>query len=142
MAGKVSATPEKYLKDTVVYLKEVPGQYAPKTHAIDQKGWIPPAHPHPHRGDSVKFLNSDRVDHNVYTPDGDTYNLGVFPKGSRASTSSTRPAFTPSSAASIRRCWPTSSWARPICRAREEGWQLQIENVPPGTSSLPSGTPS
>ncbi|HET9599390.1 MAG TPA: hypothetical protein VFP65_27700, partial [Anaeromyxobacteraceae bacterium] len=36
--GKVDATPPKYLEDTVVYLKEVPGSYAKKTHAYDQKG--------------------------------------------------------------------------------------------------------
>ena len=82
VTGKVTATPEKYLKDTVVYLKEVPGKYPPKTHNLDQKGM----EFRPHiltitEGDSVKFLNSDGVDHNVYTPDGDAYNLGVFPKG-------------------------------------------------------------
>ncbi len=82
VAGKVTATPEKYLKDTVVYLKEVPGKYTPKTHQMDQKGM----EFRPHiltitAGDSVKFLNSDGVDHNVYTPDDDAYNLGVFPKG-------------------------------------------------------------
>lgn len=82
IAGKVSAEPEKYLKDTVVYLKEVPGQAAPKTVTLDQKGltFLP------HiliitAGDTVKFLNSDGVDHNVYSPDGEAYNLGVFPKG-------------------------------------------------------------
>src|SRR6185295_12578418 len=82
VAGKVTATPDKYLKDTVVYLKEVPGEYQPKTHALDQKGM----EFRPHiltitAGDAVKFLNSDGVDHNVYSPDGEAYNLGVFSKG-------------------------------------------------------------
>jgi plastocyanin len=82
ITGKVTATPEKYLKDTVVYLKQVPTDSPPKALAMDQKGME--FRPHiliAKVGDTVKFLNSDSVDHNVYTPDGDAYNLGVFPKG-------------------------------------------------------------
>ena len=82
ISGKVSAIPEKYLKDSVVYLKQVPGTWAPKTHTIDQKGME--FRPHILTvtvGDSVKFLNNDGVDHNVYTPDGEAYNLGLFAKG-------------------------------------------------------------
>ncbi len=82
IAGKVDATPAKFLPDTVVYLKEVPGEYKATTHKMDQKGmkFIP-------RillltaGDSVRFLNNDAVDHNVMSTDGEGYNLGLFPKG-------------------------------------------------------------
>jgi hypothetical protein len=35
-------------------------------------------------GDSVKFLNNDNVDHNVYSPDHEGYNLGMFPKDKSA----------------------------------------------------------
>jgi plastocyanin len=82
VTGKVSATPEKYLKDTIVYLKGAPADATPKTHSMDQKGME--FRPHvviAQVGDSVKFLNSDGVDHNVYSPDGEAYNLGMFPKG-------------------------------------------------------------
>src|ERR1700693_3412669 len=77
--GKVDATPPKWLEDTVVYLKEVPGTYPPKSHALDQKGmrFIP----HVMAivvGDTVKFLNHDTLVHNVYSPDGEGYNLGSF----------------------------------------------------------------
>ncbi len=77
--GKVEATPAKYLEETVVYLKQVPGQYAPRTVSMDQKGmkFIP------HvltitQGDTVEFLNHDKVAHNVFTPDNEGYNLGTF----------------------------------------------------------------
>jgi plastocyanin len=80
--GKVEAMPAKYLEETVVYLKQVPGSHPPKTVEMDQKGmkFIP------HVlaitvGDSVKFLNHDHVDHNVYSPEGG-YNLGTWPYGS------------------------------------------------------------
>jgi len=79
IAGKVEVTPAKYLEDTVVYLKSVPGTYPPKGHAMDQQGmkFLP------HilvvtQGDTVKFLNHDNVAHNVYSPDAEGYNLGSF----------------------------------------------------------------
>jgi plastocyanin len=79
IAGKVEVTPAKYLEDTVVYLKSVPGTYPPKAHAMDQQGmkFVP------HilvvtQGDAVKFLNHDNVAHNVYSPDNEGYNLGSF----------------------------------------------------------------
>ena len=82
IAGKVEVTPAKYLSATVVHLKEVAGPYKAKTVTLDQKKM----EFRPHvlvvtAGDSVKFLNSDGVDHNVNSPDGETYNLGMFPKG-------------------------------------------------------------
>lgn len=86
ITGKVDVTPAKYLEDTVVYLKAVPGTYAPKTLAMDQKGmkFIPRVIALT-QGDTVKFLNNDGVAHNVYTPDGEGYNLGSFGKGESAS---------------------------------------------------------
>lgn len=79
VGGKVDATPAKYLEETVVYLKEVPGTHAPRTESMDQKGmrFIP------HvltvaLGDTVEFLNHDSMAHNVYSPDNETYNLGSF----------------------------------------------------------------
>lgn len=79
IAGKVEVTPAKYLEETVVYLKSVPGAYKPRTHEMDQQGmkFIP------HilivtQGDTVKFLNHDNVAHNVYSPDNEGYNLGSF----------------------------------------------------------------
>lgn len=81
VSGKVEATPPKYLEETVVYLVDSPPPAKPRSHAMDQKGmkFIP------HIltvavGDTVKFLNHDGVDHNVYSPDNDGYNLGMIPK--------------------------------------------------------------
>lgn len=79
IVGTVDATPAKYLKETVIYVEKAPGTFAPATHKMDQKGmkFIP------HiltitAGDTVEFQNSDGVDHNVYTPDNDAYNLGMI----------------------------------------------------------------
>jgi plastocyanin len=79
ISGKVEVTPAKYTDETVVYLKDAKPSGAPRTLAMDQKNmrFVP------HvlvaaKGDTVKFLNHDGVAHNVYSPDGDAYNLGSF----------------------------------------------------------------
>jgi len=80
--GKVEAEPAKFLAETIVYLKKVPGNYPPRTFAMDQKKmrFIP------HvltvtMGDTVRFLNHDGLAHNVYSNDGEGYDLGMFQDG-------------------------------------------------------------
>ncbi len=88
VGGKVEAMPAKYLEETVIYLKDVPGSYPAKSASLDQRGmkFIP------HvlvvtAGDTVDFLNHDTVAHNVFSPDNETYNLGTFkPEEKRAYT--------------------------------------------------------
>jgi len=78
ITGKVESTPAKFLEETVVYLKGLKPA-APQTRSIDQKGMT--FIPHllvVSKGDTVKFLNHDSVDHNVYSPDGEGYTLGTF----------------------------------------------------------------
>ena len=79
ITGKVEATPPKYLEDTVVYLKDVPGTFPKKKEAMDQKGMkFVPRILTVTKGDTVDFLNHDTVAHNVYSPDNEGYNLGTF----------------------------------------------------------------
>ena len=84
--GTVKAKKAKYLKDAVAYIENMPNSFEPlKEHAvIDQKNmaFIP------HvlvllKGTTVDFLNSDMVQHNVYSPDAvaDNVNLGTWLKG-------------------------------------------------------------
>ncbi len=79
VSGKVEATPAKYAEETVVYLEGAKGDAKPRTLTMDQRNlkFVP------HvlavaKGDTVKFENHDGVAHNVYSPDGDAYNLGTF----------------------------------------------------------------
>jgi plastocyanin len=82
ITGTVDAKPSKYLKDTIVYVKSVPGaKLTAKTVEVDQKGmeFVP------HIvllavGDTVKFQNHDKVDHNVMSSDGG-YDLGTWGGG-------------------------------------------------------------
>ncbi len=82
ITGTVAAKPSKFLPDTIVYLKEVPGtKLSPKSFEIDQKGMA--FDPHivlTGVGDTVKFHNHDKVDHNVMSSDGG-YDLGTWGTG-------------------------------------------------------------
>lgn len=84
--GTVKAKKVKYLKDSIVYIENVPKAFEPqKEHVvIDQKNMAFIPHVLPLlRGTTVDFLNSDMVQHNVYSPDAvaDNMNLGTWLKG-------------------------------------------------------------
>ncbi|MGE5185972.1 MAG: hypothetical protein ACM31C_28140 [Acidobacteriota bacterium] len=82
ITGTVEARPSKFLKDTIVYVKQLPGPKGEaKTFEIDQKGM----EFDPHIvllavGDTVKFHNHDKVDHNVTSPEA-KYDLGSWGTG-------------------------------------------------------------
>lgn len=82
VAGSISGAPSRFRDETVVYIVDAPAATAPRTHRLDQKGmrFLP------HvlviaRGDSVEFLNHDVVDHNIFSPDNEGYNIGIFQHG-------------------------------------------------------------
>src|SRR5512135_3143449 len=79
ITGTVEAKPSKFLKDSIVYVKQVAGvKLAPKTFTVDQKGMeFTPHIALIAVGDTVKFHNDDKVDHNVMSPDGG-YDLGTW----------------------------------------------------------------
>jgi plastocyanin len=79
VTGKVTASAAKYLPETVVYLRSVPGTYTASTVLIDQKAMA--FIPHVAAitvGDTVNYANHDSVSHNVFSPDNEGFNLGTF----------------------------------------------------------------
>jgi plastocyanin len=68
----------------VVYVATAPGTFrAPDRHVVmDQKGmqFVPHVVPVV-RGTTVDFKNSDHLTHNVFSPDGEGYNLGTWGYG-------------------------------------------------------------
>ena len=84
--GTIKAKKAKYLRDTLVYIENVTNSFEPpQEHAVmDQKNmaFIPRILPLL-KGTTVDFLNSDMVQHNVYSPDAvaDNVNLGTWLKG-------------------------------------------------------------
>jgi plastocyanin len=72
----------------VVYVETASGNFAPPAeHArIDQQkmAFVPYLLPVV-VGTTVDFLNHDSVNHNVFSPDGESYNLGTWAKGDKRS---------------------------------------------------------
>lgn len=86
VTGKIQCKGVRDNRDAVAYLENLPGQFpAPKeAREIDQVKMVFIPHVLPVLvGTAVKFLNSDPVLHNVFTPSkaGNKFNLGSWPKG-------------------------------------------------------------
>ena len=80
--GKIDYKKKRWIRDTFVYLENVPGKWEPQEAEMNQVGstFIPKYLPII-VGSTVKFLNSDPTEHNVYSPDHETFNLGKAIKG-------------------------------------------------------------
>jgi plastocyanin len=136
--GKVDATPSKYLPDTVVYLKTVPGTYAPRTVSMDQKAMTFV----PHvlivtQGDTVKFLNHDNIAHNVYSPDGEGYNLGSFKQNQEASyTFKKQGVYTQLCSLHPEMLAYVFVGQNPYAAAVSADGRYEIKGMPPGTYQL------
>jgi len=81
ISGKVTAKSAKFLKNAVVYVDQAPSKPAAKTAQMDQKGqmFVPFVLPVV-KGTAIEFLNHDDTGHNVFSPDGEKFDLGVFNK--------------------------------------------------------------
>jgi len=133
----VTARPGKYLPDSVVYLRHVPGRFGGRTLQMDQKGMRFA----PHiliavAGDKVEFHNHDTVAHNVMSPDHEGYDLGTFSNGqSRTHTFSKVGAYS-----QLCKVHPEMEafvvvLQNPYAAVVHDG-RFTIANVPPGTYVL------
>jgi plastocyanin len=138
VAGKVDVTPARFQDETVVYLKAVPGRRAPATHAMDQKGmkFIPLVLAIA-AGDTVEFLNHDGVEHNVFSPDGEAFNLGTFKSEDKRAYTFDQPGVYKIKC-SIHP--EMLGWVfvgeNPYAAPLDRKGRFRIENVPPGTYAL------
>jgi plastocyanin len=85
ITGTVQAPVPKFRNNVIVFVKQgPPAPAAKKTVLMDQKGlvFLPRVLPI-QNGWTVEFLNSDPVAHNVFTVDGDKYDLGTWPQGQK-----------------------------------------------------------
>lgn len=140
IAGEVVSKPQKLRAGVVVHVEKASGPFRPPTQPVvmDQKGmkFVPRVLPLL-RGTTVNFLNSDAVRHNVFTPDGDKYNLGSWPTGEAKA-----------------KVFPKAGVYRQLCNVHPEmeafivvldnpffavtddTGHFRIEGVPPGTYTL------
>ncbi len=85
ISGTIQAPVPKFRANVVVFVKQGPPAPAvKKTVTMDQKGLVFVPRVLPIQKDwTVEFLNSDPVAHNVFTIDGDKYDLGTWPQGQK-----------------------------------------------------------
>lgn len=83
VTGSVDAAVPKFKKDAVVYLKGVKSAPAPQKAVMDQKNLV--FLPHVlavSPGSTVEFINSDKVNHNIFSADAcKKFNLGTYNPG-------------------------------------------------------------
>lgn len=84
--GTVTAKKKKHVQGTIVYLEGTVGKVAAPAEAVrvDQKNMqFEPRVLPILKGTKVEFLNSDTAEHNVYSPDGEKYDLGKWGQGAK-----------------------------------------------------------
>jgi plastocyanin len=84
IAGTVTASRANLVPNTLVYVVEAPGEFPPPAEPIqmDQRDmafqpFILPIL----RGTTVRYLNNDPTEHNVFSPDNETFNMGNWGQG-------------------------------------------------------------
>jgi plastocyanin len=138
VAGKVDVTPARFQDETVVYLKAVPGKRPPARHAMDQNGMkFVPFVLTVTKGDAVEFLNNDGVEHEVFSPDGERFNLGKFLFGDKRAYTFERPGLyeIKCSLHPMMQAWVFVG-ENPYAAALDRKGRFRIEDVPAGTYQL------
>jgi len=135
VTGTVVVQPARFQDETVVYLKDAASPASPATHDMDQKNmkFVP------HlltvtTGDTVHFLNHDGVDHNVYSPDGEAYNLGMI-KANATGDHVFAKAGAYTQLCSVHPEMLAYVWVgqNPYAAAVDDKGHFKIEGIPPGT---------
>jgi plastocyanin len=140
ISGEVAGRTPKGRIGVVVHLEGVAGTFRPpaKPTAIDQKGMT--FIPHVvavQKGGTVVFHNSDALRHNVFTPDGDKYNLGTWGQGeTKAHTFNAIGVFR-----QLCNVHPEMSafihvFDNPFFAVTGADGKFTIDNIPPGTYTL------
>lgn len=85
ITGKVTVAGARDSANVLVYIASAPGHFVPQSSPeLDQRSISFQPHILPVVvGTTVNFVNSDDVQHNVFTPSpaGDFFNLGTWPRG-------------------------------------------------------------
>lgn len=142
--GTVKATGLPSSADAVVYIQQVSGKFAPpaKPADIDQRSmqFIPHVLPIV-VGTTVRFLNSDPTQHNVFSPDHEKYNLGTWPQGQTKDHTFATCAKAPCAYVQLCRVHPEMEGyvvvlQNPYFAVTGADGHYKIENVPPGSYTV------
>jgi len=129
--------------DAVVFIQQAAGSFpAGKPATMDQRTmkFIPHVLPVV-VGTTVNFLNSDATQHNVFSPDGEKYNLGTWPQGQTKDHVFAKCAKAPCVYVQLCRIHPEMEGyvvvlQNPFFAVTAADGRYTIENVPPGSYTL------
>jgi plastocyanin len=129
--------------DAVVYIQHAEGTFAtPAPAKMDQRSmkFTPVVLPIL-VGTTVRFLNSDPTQHNVFTPDYEKYNLGTWPQGQTKDQVFAKCAKAPCAYVQLCRIHPEMEayvvvLQNPYFAVTGSDGHYRIENVPPGAYSV------
>jgi plastocyanin len=141
IVGRVEALPARFLSETVIYLRDAKAPDpapAPRKVAIDQKGLKFTPHVVAITvGDVVEFPNGDAVDHNVFTPDNEGYNLGMIKPNSAGTYTFRQPGvYTQLCSVHSEMLAYVFVGTTPYQAVVEPNGTFRIDHVPPGTFKL------
>jgi len=129
--------------DAVVYIQHAEGTFAtPVPAKMDQRSMkFTPAVLPVLVGTTVRFLNSDPTQHNVFTPDYEKYNLGTWPQGQTKDQVFEKCAKAPCAYVQLCRIHPEMEayvvvLQNPYFAVTGSDGHYRIENVPPGPYSV------
>lgn len=140
ISGAVTHKKKKYVKNTVVYIEKAASNF--KTGANDAKmdqtnqifdPFVLPVV----KGTEVTFLNNDNTGHNVFSPDGEKYDLGTWPMGEARSYKFDKEGVY----AQLCKMHPSMLayvvvLQNPYFAVTQEDGSFEIKGVPPGEYSL------
>jgi len=143
LSGTVKATGQTTNADAVVYIDQAPAAAtasAPKT--MDQRNMRFTPHVLPIvAGSTVKFLNSDPTQHNVFSPDHEKFNLGTWPQGETKDYMFSKCTRFPCSYVLLCRIHPEMEafvvvLKNPFFAVTDASGRYEIKDLPPGTYTV------
>ena len=129
--------------NVVVFVQHAEGTFPPSAAAsMDQQSMKFVPHVLPIVvGTTVKFLNNDATQHNVFSPDYEKYNLGTWPQGQTKDHAFTKCAKVPCAYVQLCRIHPEMEGyivvlQNPFFAVTDQNGHYKIDNVPPGAYTL------
>jgi len=143
ISGTVTITGLPTGANSVVYIEEAPATPPPATPVeMNQRGmeFIPKILPVV-TGTTVKFLNSDQVNHSVFSPDYEKYDLGSWPQGQTKDYAFTTCAKPPCVYAQLCKSHPQMDGYVVVLQNQyfavtDKTGHYEIRNVPPGSYTV------
>jgi plastocyanin len=140
ITGTVKATGLSSNADAIVYIQQVPGAVKPpaKPVIMDQGKMKFTPHVLPVvSGTIVNFLNSEPLQHNVFSPDNEKYNLGTWPQGQTKDYAFTKCTKFPCVYTQLCRIHPEMEafivvLQNPFFAVTDKDGHYEVDDIPPG----------